>query len=480
MLIPVIAILVRRMPSQWLERPNNRTRKLFSDFWMYAVVFGFTKEEESVWPQDWYDGVKEISVKSPKLTFLSGERSELRQLAMTQPILQAGIKPSEVQELKAQLLAMLDHPQSMTKLVAAYNFPIVMYLMSVYSLELLRLQQCPNVETFNKLFDYMEDRAVQVDKSGIYDCILAIETKLFSEFCASLASLPKDKERDKNLEVIAVILLIEFNNPNKHIRKHADTFLSDLVGRFPHLLWSKSVLYGMLNAVHQLGQTVTDEEAQQVHIGRMRRRVVLQDTMQERNEILREFAQRSKQFIKTSVAWAPDTVQSHLQEYINEITKESFSFHAGVALATECVQSFSSLNSTAMGITSAANATMPLCVKGDASRYEKQKSTLEKTPSLLFLSRFMISMSNRQSYMSMVSAMLSLCNTVQRRKELLLDFCHSLDKSGKLAKKYMDKNVEVDDVANTNSQHQGADNDAALPNYFNQGFQHNAYMDYAR
>ncbi len=85
-LIPVIAMLLRRMPSQWLSRPNNRTRKLFSDFWMYAIVFGFTKEEEGMWPQDWYDGVKEISVKSPKLTFLSGDRSELRQLAMAQPL----------------------------------------------------------------------------------------------------------------------------------------------------------------------------------------------------------------------------------------------------------------------------------------------------------------------------------------------------------------------------------------------------------
>ncbi len=74
------------------------------------------------------------------------------------------------------------------------------------------------------------------------------------------------------------------------------------------------------------------------------------------------------QFIKTSVAWAPDTVQSHLQEYVNEITKESFSFHAGVALATECVQSFSPLNSGSSGITTASNAARPLCVKGDASR----------------------------------------------------------------------------------------------------------------
>jgi phosphatidylinositol 4-kinase len=213
--------------------------------------------------------------------------------------------------------------------------------MSVYCLELLRLQQCTDVETFNKLFDYLEDRAIQVDKNGIYECIMAIVTKLFSEFCNSLANKPKDKERDRSLEAIAVILLIEFNNPNKSIRKLADTFLSDLVSRFPHLLWSKSVLYGMLNALHQLSQCVCDEDVQEVYIGRMERKVMLLDTDVERDEILREFEQRCKQFVKTSVEWAPDTVQSHLQEYINEITSlMSFSFHMGVRLASECVQTF--------------------------------------------------------------------------------------------------------------------------------------------
>ena len=54
-----------------------------------------------------------------------------------------------------------------------------------------------------------------MDKNGIYECITAIVTKLFSEFCNSMAAKPKDKERDRNLEAIAVILLIEFNNPNK-------------------------------------------------------------------------------------------------------------------------------------------------------------------------------------------------------------------------------------------------------------------------
>ena len=59
---------------------------------------------------------------------------------------------------------------------------------------------------------------------------------------------------------IAIILLIEFNNGSNPIRsnpirKQADTYLSELVNQFPHLLWSKNVLYGMLDAVHEVKKT---------------------------------------------------------------------------------------------------------------------------------------------------------------------------------------------------------------------------------
>ena len=76
----------------------------------------------------------------------------------------------------------------------------------------------------------------------------------------------------------------------------------------------------MLNALHQLSQTVSNEEIQEVEIGRMRRRVTLLDTVAERDEVLRDFALRCKDFVNTSVKWAPDTVQSHLQVRLRPIT----------------------------------------------------------------------------------------------------------------------------------------------------------------
>ena len=79
--------------------------------------------------------------------------------------LQDVVSAQELQEMKTLLLALLDHPTNVAKLIPGYTYPIVIYLMSVYSLELLRIQQCADIETFNKLFDYLEDRALQGRRS---------------------------------------------------------------------------------------------------------------------------------------------------------------------------------------------------------------------------------------------------------------------------------------------------------------------------
>ena len=86
---------------------------------------------------------------------------------------------------------------------------------------------------------------------------------------------------------------------------------------------------------------------------------------------------------------------------MNEITKESFTFHLGVALATECVQSFSAM---APGADSFLGGSQSGSFSSSASRMQPLQIGSKSDSS-----RFMISMSNRQSYTSTVSAMLAMC-----------------------------------------------------------------------
>ena len=159
-LIPVIAILIRRIDERVLETPNARLKKLFSDFWNYAVLFKFMKEEMGIWPQDWYDGVREVAAKAPKLTFSTGERSEIRALERFNIW---EVTYQELQDHKNEFIQTLDkHGPNLTKYVNTYTFPKILYLTSVYWLEYLRLQMRTEVSTFNKLFDYLEDKALQV------------------------------------------------------------------------------------------------------------------------------------------------------------------------------------------------------------------------------------------------------------------------------------------------------------------------------
>ena len=104
---------------------------------------------------------------------------------------------------------------------------------------------------------------------------------------------------------------------------------------------------------------------------------------------------------------------------MNEITKESFTFHMGVALATECVQTFSAAPGTDSFIGGGGSG-------GSMSSSARQPLQIgSKSDS----SRFMISMSNRQSYTSTVSAMLAMCDS---RESRLRSFAADLDAAAAL------------------------------------------------
>nr|CAH8853050.1 unnamed protein product [Trichobilharzia regenti] len=368
-LIPVIAIILRRLPP--IQNPNQRLQKLFREFWLYVTVMGFADPNSTVWPIEYYRGLCEIATKSPVLLLKDSLRAELQQ---SSALSARNLSQTDVTDIRNKLCVLLDNNAETSSLINRMSVTQCIYLMAVYRLESLCIAHSTDPEALHRLFMYLEDNIIIKDKFGMWTCISQVAVRIFTRYLAQMKAKPLDTERESIMDMHAQFLLVTFTRIHKSLRIVADEFLSMLAKDFPHVMWSGRVLFTMLDVAQLLSQSLEvdpNHTAPVYNVPGTNFKLITTDSLPVREKMLNDFVKRCKGIIEVGLQWAPNLVRSHLINYMLELQHPATDLtqHTGLALATESVLNYAGYNRAASFLGTNALEKRPTCAKLDSSNF---------------------------------------------------------------------------------------------------------------
>ncbi|CAF0823433.1 unnamed protein product [Adineta ricciae] len=316
-LIPVIAVIIRRMPV--ITEPSERVFRLFQRFWFYCILYGFAESDNNLWTSEWYDCVRLIATKSP---ILVAQHVSYVPLKSAMPLKPEQITKEDNNALKSKLNRIFSSYPNAKTFIDAFGFEQSSYTLSVYYLETFRVRYALTPSALQCIFTYLEDPGLIRDKYGLWTLMVAVGRKCLALYVDEMKKMPKSPERNKNLETQCQFLMIKRTHVRTEVREEAKLYLLTLLSKnaFPHLFCNALIIETLMSIINILAYSLNEDNLHKVtahhRIPETNYTIQFVDTHEKRLELFNEYVEFGRMFIEQALMISPTLIKSCIQQYM--------------------------------------------------------------------------------------------------------------------------------------------------------------------
>lgn len=314
-LLPSIAALLSHNDINPHLEPSIEMVSLFRNMWFLSVIFGFADPGNA--PGNPGDDLISrslgiISLKTPTLvpeTSVNYLESDLQYNS----VLKRDYSSSSLDAQRKLLETVIPNHSSQ---IRSFGFPQVTFLATIYHLECTRSARGrPSM-----ILWYFVNEGL--NKSSLVGSMDAIADKVIASFILDLSDKVSTHSVDPRVSAEVRNLLLGSCHRVEKVRSVSRKFLDRLVGAYPSLLCDQDVVFALLEILtllrHACEGQYRDEFSPIYHFHSERANLAfeLSDSYVQREEILTNFLQRTRNYLTMTLSRAPVELQSILQRYL--------------------------------------------------------------------------------------------------------------------------------------------------------------------